>query len=305
MGKAFFIINPTSGRGKAANGWPQIREIFRTANWHFDFAFTQRRVEAVEIARQAASGGFETIVPIGGDGTIHEVVNGLFAEGRAINPDITLGIIPGGTGNDLARALGLPSETLPAAQRLASSQQTHRIDLGEATVSAAGESRRRLFINDADIGFAATVVERLERTGKFSRGSAPYFAALLLSALRHRNHPVKLQVGDQITESELTTVLICNGQSTGGGMLVAPNAIVDDGLFDVVSVGALSRPGIFWHAPKIYRGTHLKLRQVSVQRAGQVTLSSATRLPIATDGEFIGVAPASFRILPAAIKVRV
>jgi len=305
VAKAFFIINPTSGRGKAAKCWPQIRDLFRAAKWAFESAFTQRRGEAMEIARQAATGGFEIIVPIGGDGTIHEVVNGWFADGRAINPDATIGIIPGGTGNDVARTLGLPSETLAAARRLADSQQTLRIDLGEATVIAAGEPRRRLFINDADIGFAATVVERLERTGKFSRGSAPYFAALLLSALRHRNHLVSLRVGDQTIERELTTVLICNGQSTGGGMLVAPNASVDDGLFDVVSVGALSRPGIFWHAPRIYRGTHLKMRQVSVQRAGEVALSSAARLPIATDGEFIGVAPAGFRILPAVLKVRV
>lgn len=305
MVKAFFIINPTSGRGKSAKRWPHIREIFRTAKWQFDFAFTQRRGEAREIARQAVRGNFETIVPIGGDGTIHEVVNGLFADGPAINPDATLGIVPGGTGNDLARALGLPGETLAAARHLATSQRTRRIDLGEATATSAGGPQRRLFTNDADIGFAATVVERLERSGKFSRGSAPYFVALLLSALRHRNHPVRLQIGDRTMESELTTVLICNGQSTGGGMLVAPNAIVDDGLFDVVSVGALSRPGIFRHAPKIYRGTHLKLRQVSVQRAKEVALSSATRLPIATDGEFMGVAPASFRVLPAALKVRV
>lgn len=305
MVKAHFIINPASGRGKPAKCWPHIREIFRAVNREFDCTFTQRRGEASEIARQAARAGCELIVPVGGDGTIHEVVNGLFRDGKAINPQTALGLIPSGTGNDLARVLGLPGEALAAAQHLAASNQSRLIDLGEATVTARGKTERHLFTNDADLGFAAKVVERLERGGKFSRGTAPYFIALLRTALEHRNQPMQLKLGERVWEENLTTVLICNGQSTGGGMMVAPNAIVDDGLFDVVIVDALSRLEIFRHAPKIYRGTHLNLRQVSVPRAEVVSLTSAERVPIVADGELIGEAPATFCVLPRALRVMI
>lgn len=305
MAKAHFIINPTSGRGKPAKCWPRIQEIFRAENWEFDATFTQRPGEASEIARQAAKNGFELIVPVGGDGTIHEVVNGLFADGKAINPQATLGLIPSGTGNDLARVLGLPRETLAAARHLATSKRSRAIDLGEATVTAKGKSVRHLFTNDADLGFAAKVVERLERGGKFSRGTAPYFIALLRTALEHRNQAMQLKTADHVMNEPLTTVLVCNGQSTGAGMKVAPDAILDDGLFDVVVVRALSRLEIFRHAPKIYNGTHVKLPQVSVLRAQSVTLTSPERVPIVTDGELVGETPASFRVLPGALRVHV
>jgi len=172
-------------------------------------------------------------------------------------------------------------------------------------VTVGGRIERQLFTNDADLGFAARVVERLERTGKFSRGTAPYFVALLITALRHRNQPMRLQVDEQAREEKFTTVLVCNGQSTGGGMRVAPHAIVDDGLFDVVIVSGLRRWEIFRHASKIYRGSHLAMRQVSVPRAQMVSLTSPERVPVVADGELIGEAPATFRLLPGALRVRV
>lgn len=303
--KTLFIVNPKSGRGKPAKRWPQISAIFRAANWEFEHVFTQQRGEAAEITRQAAQAGCELIVPVGGDGTIHEVVNGLFLNGKPVNLQTALGLIPSGTGNDLVRVLGLPRETLAAARHLSASKQSRLIDLGEATVTRDGKTERHLFTNDADLGFAAKVVERLERGGKFSRGTAPYFIALLRTALEHHNQPMQLRLDASVLEEKLTTVLICNGQSTGGGMMVAPHAIVDDGLFDVVIVHALSRGEIFWHAPKIYGGTHLKMPQVSVPRARAISITSPERVPIVTDGELVGETPASFRVLPAALRVMV
>lgn len=305
MAKTLFIINPKSGRGKPAKCWPLIAGIFREANWNFDAAFTEHRGHALTLARKAAENGVGAIFSVGGDGTVHEIVNGLFNDGKAINPQLSLGILPCGTGNDLARLLGLPRETLAAARHLAASTRSRLIDLGEATVTSGGRTVRHLFTNDADAGFAANVVERLERGGKFSRGTAPYFLALLRTALQHRNQPIVLKLGEQVLSEPLTTVLICNGKSTGGGMKVAPNAMVDDGLFDVVIIRALSRGEIFRHAPKIYSGSHLKMPQVSVPRAREVSLTSPECVPIVADGELGGETPASFRVLPAALRVMV
>jgi diacylglycerol kinase (ATP) len=300
-----FIVNPRSGRGKAGERWPQIREILHAENYTFEVAFTQSRGRGTPLARTALHDGFELIVAVGGDGVVHEVVNGMIAEGKAVNPEASLGIIPCGTGNDLARMLGLPRKTLAAARHLTRSSQSRLIDVGEVISTVNGKSERRFFANDANLGFAAEVVERTERTGKFSRGTLPYFVALLLTALRHRNHDMTLRIDGRQFEGKMTTVLICNGQSTGGGMWVAPEAALDDGQFDVVVVGGLSPLEILWHAPKIYRGTHVAIRQVSVHRGRMVSVASPERLSVVADGELIGKSPATFRVLPAALRVRV
>jgi len=201
--------------------------------------------------------------------------------------------------------LGLPRETLAAARHLAHSDQSRLIDAGEVISTVGSSSERRFFVNDANLGFAAKVVERTERTGKFSRGTVPYFRALLLTALRHRNHDMTLRIEDRQFEGKMTTVLICNGQSTGGGMRVAPDAVLDDGKFDVVVVGGLSPLEILWHAPRIYRGTHVAIRKVSVHRARTLSVASPQRLSVVADGERIGESPVTFRVLPAALRVRV
>jgi len=297
-----FIVNPKSGRGKPAECWPRLRELFSGEKWNFHAVFTESRGHAIAIVREAVRAGIKQVITVGGDGLVNEAVNGLLVAG---NPEARLGIIPCGTGNDLARMLGLPHDTLAAAQHLARSKQTRMIDAAEVTCAINGHPQRRYFANDANLGFAAEVVERLERTGKFSRGTAPYFAALLRSALRHRNHEITLQRDGQTSTQRLTTVLICNGQSTGGGMRVAPDAVLDDGALNLIVVGSLRPWEILWHAPKIYRGTHISILKVSVHRIHTVSVNSPESLSVVADGELIGKTPAHFRILPTALRVMV
>lgn len=300
--KTLFIVNPKSGRGKPAECWPRLREIFSAVNPDFSVTFTESRGHAIALSRSAIRDGFERVMAVGGDGLVNEVVNGLLS---AQNSTVSLGIIPCGTGNDLARMLGLPRDIFAAAQHLARSQQTRTIDAAEVTCVINGPPQSRFFANDANLGFAAEVVERLERTGKFSRGTAPYFTALLRTALRHHNHEITLQWDDQTVTQPLTTVLICNGQTTGGGMRVAPDAVLDDGALDLIVVGSLRPWEILWHAPKIYRGTHVSIRKVSVHRLRTVSVTSPSPLSVVADGELIGKSPAHFRVLPAALRVMI
>jgi YegS/Rv2252/BmrU family lipid kinase len=274
--------------------------LFSVEKWNFNAAFTEHRGHAIEIVRDAIRDGCERVIAVGGDGLVNETVNGLLA---AQNPVTQLGIIPCGTGNDLARMLGLPRETFAAAQHLARSKQTRVIDAAEVTCAINGQPQRRYFANDANLGFAAQVVERLERTGKFSRGTVPYFTALLRTALRHRNHELTLQWNGQTATESLTTVLICNGQTTGGGMRVAPGAVLDDGALDLIVIGSLLPWQILWHAPKIYRGTHVAIRKVSVHRVQSLSVNSRDALSVVADGELIGQTPARFRVLPQALRV--
>lgn len=298
--KTLFIVNPKSGRGKPAQCWPRLKEIFSATNCNFSVAFTESRGHAIALSRSAIHNGVEQLIAVGGDGLVNEVVNGLLS---AKNPETRLGIIPCGTGNDLARMLRLPRDTFAAAQHLARSKQTRVIDAAEVTCAINGQPQRRFFANDANLGFAAEVVERLERTGKFSRGTAPYFTALLRTALRHRNHKITLQWGGQTLTQPLTTVLICNGQTTGGGMRVAPDAVLDDGALDLIVVGSLRPWEILWYAPKIYRGTHVSIRKVSVHRVSELSVDARNPLSVVADGELIGRTPAHFRALPQALRV--
>lgn len=276
--------------------------MFSSEKWNFNAVFTERRGHAISVACDAIRDGIKRVITVGGDGLVNEVVNGLLT---AQNPDAQLGIIPCGTGNDLACMLGLPRETFAAAQHLARSKRTRMIDAAEVACTINGGQQARYFANDANLGFAAEVVERLERTGKFSRGTAPYFAALLRTALRHRNHELTLQWDGQTSTQPLTTVLICNGQSTGGGMRVAPGAVLDDGALDLIVVGSLRPWEILWHAPKIYRGTHVAIRKVSVHRVSELSVEAQKSLSVVADGELIGRTPARFRVIPAALQVLV
>lgn len=276
--------------------------MFAAAKWEFTAVFTERRGHAIETARNAIHAGCERLITVGGDGLVNEVVNGLLDAGDS---EVQLGIIPCGTGNDLARMLGLPRDTFAVAQHLARSKQTRIIDAAEVTCAIDGQPQRRYFANDANLGFAAEVVERLERTGKFSRGTAPYFAALLRTALRHHNHELAVQWDGHSSTQHLTTVLVCNGETTGGGMRVAPGAILDDGALDLIVIGGLRPWQILWHAPKIYRGTHVAIRKVSLHRVRHVAISALSPLGVVADGELIGKTPVQFQVLPAALRVMV
>ncbi len=303
---ALVIVNPVSGRGKADRQWPRIREELQAAKLRFEVAFTRERGQGVELARQGIKDGFGLIVAAGGDGSVHDVVNGMMSDPGPARPDACLGVIPCGTGNDLVRILGYPREPLAAARHLARSQHSRVIDLGEVTCTGHdGKRVRQIFVNDANLGLAAEVVERLERAGKVGCGTIPYLTMLVRAAIGHRSQQVALELDGSRREARMSLILVCNGQFTGGGMWVAPGAAPDDGRFDVVATDGLTALEILWHAPSIYRGTHLRLRQVSLHRAATLSVDSPQRFPVVADGEPIGECPAQFRVLPGALRVLV
>ena len=299
--KARIIANPIAARGRLREWWPQIEAVLQAENFAFETVFTASRGHGTELARRAMQQGCRMVVAAGGDGTIHEVVNGLISE-ASDKPDITLGIIPCGTGNDFARTLGLPNNRVEAARHLARQNGSRLVDVGEVTFYAGGKKTRRYFINVAGMGFAAEVVERAERRGK--GGHWPYLSALLTTLVRYRNKPVTFRIDGREGQAILNSMVIGNGQFFGGGMHVAPQAKVDDGWLEVMMVGDLSAPAFLWHTPKLYRGTHLRLPQVTALRGRVISVASPQRLGLQTDGEWLGEAPATFRLLPARLRIR-
>ncbi len=305
--KTKLIVNPASARGKMAARYPQIEQTLRAENFAFDAVFTERRGHAIELTRAALDAGYDLIVAVGGDGTLHEVVNGMMnADGTPRNPHALLGVISSGTGSDFVRTANIPRDMILAARHLARADRVSPLDLGEMTFRRAdGKETRRFFANVAGMGFDAEVIERLERGGKRGGGTIPYYSALLATIWNYRNKDAVVRIDDQRIEGRMNSVVVCNGKYFGGGMMVGPNAMLDDGKFDVIILGDLGTLETVMNTPRLYNGTILEHPKITEYRAQTVAVESKQRILIEADGELIGPGPASFRIHPAVLKLRV
>jgi diacylglycerol kinase (ATP) len=298
------IVNPVAANGAVGKRWPQMRDILRAEGGQFDASFTTGPNHATELAREALSAGYRTIVAVGGDGTLNEVVNGLVIEGM-VDPMVNLGIIPGGTGSDSVRTLGIPHDYRAACHCLLHSKPDC-IDLGLITCVSEGREIQRYFLNAAGLGFDGEVAERVNRSSKALGGTIPFLSSLFVKLLTYQNKTVKVTLdGQQRLQQKANSIVVCNGRYVGGSMHIAPHAALDDGLFDVVIIGDTGRLEIIANVPRIYRGTHLSHPKVDEYRARKVRVKAQERMLLQADGELIGEAPVTFQIIPQALHVLV
>jgi diacylglycerol kinase (ATP) len=298
------IVNPVAANGAAGKRWPQIRDILRAEGGQFDASFTESPNHATELAREALSAGYRTIVAVGGDGTLNEVVNGLVVEGT-VDPTVNLGIIPGGTGSDSVRTLGISHDYRVAYQRLLRGKP-HCIDLGLITCVSEEREIQRYFLNVAGLGFDGEVCERVNRSSKALGGTIPFLSSLFVKLLTYQNKTVEVTLdGQQRLQKKANSIFVCNGRYAGGSMHIGPHAALDDGLFDVVIIGDTGKLEIVANVPRIYRGTHLSHPKVAEYRAREIRVKARERMLLQADGELIGEAPATFQIIPQALHVLV
>ena len=293
------IVNPLSAGGSTGEAWPQIASDLRSQFGAFRVVFTKHRGDASALAGEAARKGEKFIIACGGDGTISEVANGILASGK----DVELGVLPSGTGGDFRRTLEIPSQSRAAA-RVLRNGRTVRIDVGRVSyVDHNGAEAMRYFVGVASCGMSTKVIERV-KSEKIS-----FAASLLQTAMR--NEPTRLVVQlDDEHERHLfvSNLCIANARYFGGGMKIAPDAKLTDGKFDVVGVGDLSALKIFTSAPRVYLGSHLSMPEVSHALARKVIVRPADRaaeVALEVDGELPGRLPATFQIIPAALRLRV
>ena len=304
------IVNPTAAHGAVGREWPELRSYIGSQGVAFSEALTEAPGHATQLAQEAAREGYKTVVAVGGDGTINEVVNGLLngAEVQAgTSLPVSLGVISRGSGSDLARTLGL-RRTRDAISALSQRDRTLLIDVGELVLDPDGARRRRLFVNVAGLGFDGEVVEgllRQENGGKPVRGALPYLAQVVRSIMHYDNKRIRAEIDGEVIEGVYTALFAANGRYFGGGMKVAPGADISDGLFDVVTIGAVSRPGLLARVPTVYVGWHVHLRPIRVRRARQLRVDTDERLLVQADGELVGQAPVAMRVIPGALRVRV
>jgi YegS/Rv2252/BmrU family lipid kinase len=303
MPDLLLIVNPRSANGSTGRRWPAIEGRLRSLLPPFDVAFSERPLHATAIAREA-TGRYGCIALVGGDGTVNEVANGLVADDRPLRPDLTLGIIPRGTGADFVRTLGIPRDLEGAAERLAMGK-VREIDVGKVRYrSPDGSEAVRYFLNEGEIGMGAAASDRVNRSSKRLGGRLSFLRATLITALSYRPHLVNLSLdGAPAQQMLLTNVWLANGQYSGGGIRMAPRARLDDGLLDVVCIGSLSRLQTVIFLPKLRSGAFIDLPQVTYLTARRIEAESEVPVLIEVEGEAIGSLPATFELIGERLKV--
>jgi len=300
------IVNPVAGGGAVGRRWPRIRRLLQREGLKFDASLTEGVGHATELAHQASTAGYQTVVALGGDGTVNEVINGLLAEGEgSADPRVrvTLGIIPGEKGNDLARTLGIPFDYAAACRKLLQGRAVP-LDLGRVTYARPDGEGRRYFINVAGLGFDGEVVRRVTpRLRGLHSPTLRYLGGLLITLVTYGNREMGITIDGEELRRRAFSLVICNGRYFGGGMQIAPEALPDDGLFDVILIGDLTKGEILANLPRVYRGTHLSHPKVGLYRAREIEVKAREPTLIQADGELLGETPAHFELIPGAIKV--
>jgi len=302
-----FIINPASARGTTLRRWTEAKRELERLGIKFSEQMTARAGEATEIARRALRSGTGRIVAVGGDGTLSEVADGYFdSEGAAINPMAAIGLLPSGTGSDFRRSIEINSG--PDAIARIAEGKSRLIDAVRAvTTTNEGASVTRHFINVATFGLggdaAAFVNDWRERLPRWVGGRARFIAAALRALDRYRLRSVEVLLDDQLHKKIASNlVVVANGRFAGGGMMLAPNAELDDGLLDVILTDGATRFDVIKELPRIGRGGHLKNPKVTEMRARQVSITTDEPMAIDIDGEMAGYTPARMTILPSSVR---
>lgn len=297
-----FLVNPAAANGATGRRWAEIQERAAGAGLRGDASLSERPGHLAELAAEAARGGAELLVVVGGDGTAHEVVNGLLEAGLADR--VELALLPLGTGKDLARSLRVPTR-LDRAIDTALAGRARTIDVGRATYTTERGEAVAYFANFAGAGISGAIARRANRTTKALGGRISFFWATLAVFSRWPPAQMTLEIDGERREARLLEALAMNGDYTAGGMWAAPASALDDGAFDVVLIGDFSKAEFATTFPKIYRGTHVSHAKVEILRARELRVDAPEPLPIVVDGEQPGTTPVRFELLPAALRVRV
>ncbi len=292
-------MNPASGNGATGKRWPELAHRASMLGLTGETLISDRPGHLIEHAHAAVDAGARLVVAVGGDGTLNEVVNGI--AGR----DVELATIPLGTGMDFVRTYGIPTK-FDDAVRVALTGATRTIDAGRVSYRTwGGESADRYFANVGSVGMSGAVAQRANGMSKALGGKLTFFYALTRVFLEWENTEVTVMLDDGERRGRMHDVVVANGAWHGGGMKLAPAALPDDGLFDVVLIGDIGKVDFLTTAPKIYKGRHVAHRKVEVVRSRRVEVDAAERLPIEVEGEQVGTTPAVFEIVPGALRLRV
>lgn len=297
----FTIINPASGTYNKSRV-RRLLEAMKGAKLSAAHAVTEYPLHAAEIAREAIDKGFRKLVLVGGDGTYHEVVNSMVDhESEIATSDVTLAMFPSGTGNDWVRSSGINKSVDDCVQRMADEQSILQ-DVGRFSYYDKNEKKSAHFLNVAGCGFDAYVEENYLKNNK-TFGKLSYFSGLLKGLLTWENVEMRVEADDFQFEGKAFSIIMGIGKFFGGGMKVTPEAIIDDGLFDITIIGDVGKFEVVKVLPKLYSGKFTNHPKVQTLRTKSLRISSSAPIFMQADGELRGAAPFEFEILPKKLRI--
>ncbi|XP_030457220.1 sphingoid long-chain bases kinase 2, mitochondrial [Syzygium oleosum] len=307
-----FVVNPRGANGKTWKEWNKLLPYLRSRlgeHWNICESFTSGPSHATDITRESIREGADAVIAVGGDGTLHEVVNGFFWAGKPITNQDTasarstaLGLIPLGTGSDFARTFGWKNDPYDAVERIAKGQRS-QIDVG---VIGGENEELHYFLNVADIHLSAKAGYYASRYKRF--GNLCYIFGALQAFIGHRNQDFRIKVNDNEWENypQVTALCIGNAKFFGGGMKITPNADPCSGNFEVVILQDFKWYDFIFKLHRLYNGTHLSVNNVSSRSALSIEveeMSGTGSIFVQSDGEHLGFLPRKFRVLPSVIEM--
>jgi diacylglycerol kinase (ATP) len=302
--KIVFIVNPKSGNGLTGRKWPLIHAMARDRLGSFTSYLTTQPGDAIRITKKNLMEGAEVIVCVGGDGTLNEVINGFMSAERTILQDAVLGFVPHGTGCDFIRTAPIPAKVEQSLDAIKEGYIS-KIDLGRLQYRDHQDcSRTRYFHNITSFGLGGEVDDRVNSGSKVFGPFISFIWSAVVSLFLYGKKSIRLKV-DNLFDDEVTTwnIAVANGQYHGGGMRIAPDAAIDDGLFHITVVGDLSLAEVLWHFPKLYNGRIKDIKNVSFLTGKKVEASSEQQVLLDVDGEQLGRLPVVIDIVPAALRM--
>jgi len=300
------VVNPVAGNGKAKRvAQTFLRKINDFSDADFNIAFTKEKNDAILITRKAVAEGASMIISVGGDGTINEVVNGFYINGNQINPACELGILNCGTGGGFARTL-FGTKSIAQQIEIIFQPASLTLDLGCITYQDfSGRTVRRLFVNECQTGIGSKVATIVGKSSKIFGGTIAFGIAATVQAIVLNPQVVKLGYDNEpFQEFRLIGLVVGNGPECAGGMKLTPDAKLNDGLFDVLSIYEMNLYRRLLSFSKVYSGKHILAPYCSVKRCKKLKIISDSEITIEADGEVLGNSPFEIEVIPAAIRVK-
>ncbi len=299
----FVIVNPASNSGRGQKYWDKnIAQKLVLSGLQFETVFTEHEGHGIELTTQAIAKGYRNIIAVGGDGTYNEVVNGILNQKEVLPTNITLSMIALGTGNDWVKTMHIPTN-IDDAINVIKNGKTYIQDIGLATYYQGTQKKQRYFLNVAGTGFDAYVAQRLEGGKRF--GKLTYFIELFLGLINFKTIPIRVKTKAKEAKAKVFTVAVGICQYFGSGMKIAPNAVPNDGLFDITLIKDISKVGVIKQLKNLYDGSFVKHPQVETFRTTNISIQSSQDIYLQLDGELLGHGPIEFEIVPQSLKVLV
>ncbi len=300
----FVIVNPNAGKRKGEKDWLEIAAQLTAAGIKYVNVFTEHRGHAVVLTRKYIENGYRNIIVVGGDGTLNEVVNGIFIQTHVATDKIVLAMIPVGTGNDWCRMFNIPGDYKQAI-KLITKRKIFIQDTGTIKyIANEGNEKTRYFINMAGMGFDALVTKKTNTQKELGKANPfSYVINILSSLFLYTSTKVSIMLDNEKITSDIFSMSVGICQYNGGGMKQAPGALPDDGLFDLTLIKPIGKFKIIRNIIKLFDGSFTRLPEVSTFRSSKIIIHSEPRMFMEADGESLGHTPFVFNILPRSLSV--